>query len=266
MLLEKNDITYGNSETFSTKTDLLTHAFQGRLGGVSLPPYDSLNSSYRTGDDPEAVEKNLELSSKTFGFRKTNLLTVNQVHSGRVISVESPGKDYSNIQADAIITKQEWTPIAILTADCVPILLFDRATRAVGAVHAGWKGTVKGIASATVQAMKKKYGSDPARIMAAIGPAIGPCCYEVSTDVSDAFKDKFGSHSGISNKDRNTCSIDLKTANKVELQEAGLKAENIDILKQCTSCNNEIFFSYRKDNKETGRQLSFIMLKGPTPC
>jgi len=262
MLPEKNGITYASSDALSRHGGIV-HAFAGRKGGVSAPPFSSLNLSLRVGDDPERVAENRERSAHAFGYREAHLVTVDQVHSDTVLVLENRGCDYSRKKADAIISHRKWEPIGVLTADCVPILLYDPVNGVAAAVHAGWRGTVKGIAGNTVKAMTSEYGSDPASVVSAIGPSIGRCCYAVSSDVAGEFKKRYGSGRG-SPVDPATGHVDLVRANILDMERAGLAAANMSVEKSCTSCRSDAFFSHRKDNGKTGRQLSFIMMKGKT--
>ncbi|OGQ41140.1 MAG: hypothetical protein A3A85_03310 [Deltaproteobacteria bacterium RIFCSPLOWO2_01_FULL_42_9] len=246
--------------------DSISHGFLTRLGGVSKGGFSSLNFDIRDGDDIGNVEQNKAIAGRVFCFEPMGLLTVNQVHGNDILAIENPVKNLSALSktdADAIITNQGGLAIGVLTADCVPILLADPVKKVIGIVHAGWKGTVNGIVKKALDAMIIKFGSDRKTITAAIGPSIGPCCYKVDEIVIKEFgvwESGFGVAEFIKKQD-NAWKLDLKKANFVQMLDIGLLEKNISVEDLCTSCRNDIFFSYRADGKVTGRQLNFIMMK-----
>lgn len=187
--------------------------------------------------------------------------TVNQVHGDNIMVVDKNQPVDKNVCADAIITNLKGVPIGILTADCLPVILFDPLNTAVGIIHAGWKGTLKRIVSKTVLAMHKKWGTSPDQITAGLGPCIGECCYAVGTDVIERFMAEFSDSMDFIMARENARHLNLKKANYNQLVSAGLLKKNIWISKLCTSCRKDLFFSYRRDNKETGRQMSFVMIR-----
>ena len=150
----------------------------------------------------------------------------------------------------------------MMTADCQPVLLFDPVNRAIGAVHAGWKGSALGIVVETVLEMHRLYGTNPEELMASTGPCIGPCCYKVGWNVLDEYMARHKEADCFTEKDG--LRMDINLANTIQLALIGLKKENISNDAVCTACNSDLFFSYRKDNGRTGRQLSFIMLNNGT--
>ncbi len=196
---------------------------------------------------------------------KNRLLTVKQVHKSRTLVLDSPQEKlarYSRFRFDSIITNQPGIALGIKTADCLPILLLDPERRAIGALHAGWRGTGEGIAQKVVGRMGKSFGSRPVNLQAGIGPAIGHCCYEVGEDVVTAFRSNFSWWAEVfSFAGSNLPRLNLPRANICQLLEAGLREENIYQLNLCTCCREDLFFSYRRNRKEKGKQLSFIALK-----
>ncbi|MBI5598104.1 MAG: peptidoglycan editing factor PgeF [Deltaproteobacteria bacterium] len=244
------------------------HAFLGRTGGTSRGPFSSLNMGLNLGDKIENVKANRALAGRRFGFAPARLATVRQVHGDNVVTVESSGaRDYTSVEADAIITAVQGAAVGVLTADCLPILIFDPGKRAAAAVHAGWRGTVRRVAERAVCTMIEKFGSDAGGLRASLGPSIGPCCYVVGKDVTDEFKKAFGRDAEryVKAEGRDSARVDIRGANMLLLKEAGLREENIGVENICTSCRNDVFFSYRKDGKDTGRQLSFIMVGEDNP-
>ncbi|VAV84433.1 FIG00003370: Multicopper polyphenol oxidase [hydrothermal vent metagenome] len=254
-IINKDGLTFATSPLLGDTS----HAFLGRTGGVSRAPFTSLNTGMHVGDNPGDVAKNRRRIRECFGVEDRNLIIVTQVHGTEVINIEKELPP-ETAEADAIITARSDIAVAVQTADCVPILFFDPDKNIICAAHAGWRGTLGNIAGKTVTAMKKNYGSDPAKIRAAIGPSIGPCCYEVSTELIGRFHDTLN-HAGQASKERH---LDLPGINKVQLEEAGLACSNIDQTSICTACRSDLFFSHRYEADETrgintGRQLSFIM-------
>ncbi len=256
--ITKDGLTFIKSKLISTTT----HAFLGRTGGVSQPPYASLNTGLHVGDNPGDVAENRRLIRECFDIE--DLIIVTQVHSAEVIDIKDKLPPETT-RADAIITARPAIAIAVQTADCVPILFLDPTKKVIGVAHAGWRGTLDKIAEKTVAAMVKNYGAKPADIRAAIGPSIGPCCYEVSREIIDDFQDKLGydlKDIAWASSDRN---LDLPTINKLQLEAAGLAPYNIDQTSICTACRSDLFFSHRLEadsaaGLNTGRQLSLIMM------
>ena len=190
-----------------------------------------------------------------FGLRDSSyplpITTVRQIHSGLVVEATEPAAE-PIAEADGIVTRRPGLPIGIRTADCVPILMVDEKTHAVACIHAGWRGTACNIAIAGVNAMISRCGSHPRDLHAAIGPAIGPCCYEVGPDVARRFRSW---NPDLAEVDRPT-HVDLPAINEKQLRAAGLK--DIWQAKECTFCAPGRFFSFRRDKEKAGRMLSFI--------
>ncbi len=243
------------------------HGFLARTGGVSAPPFDSLNLSANVGDSSANIEANRGRVEKAFELSGETIAVLKQVHGDTVVVADKDGLrgEGADGEADALLTCTPGVPVGVLTADCVPILLYDPRAGAVGAVHAGWKGTVLNIAGKAIDAMCKSFGSNAADIRAAIGPSIGPCCYSVGEEVLGEFKTAFGPKVEDFFRFDPAPSLDLANANALQLRSAGLLPENIDTTGLCTSCEKESFFSYRRSEEAgsgTGRQLSFIMFNG----
>lgn len=181
-------------------------------------------------------------------------LEVKQVHSARVITAEQwrPG-----IEADGLATNLMDTRLAVKTADCVPLLLLDPVHRAAAAVHAGWRGAVQGIAAEAVRLMEERFGCRPEDLLAALGPAIGPCCYEVGSEVAVQFRDWFPERNDLDRRTR----IDLRLALQRQLYGAGLREPHIDSSDACTCCGGPQFHSWRRNGPGAGRMLSVIALR-----
>ena len=226
------------------------HGFTTREGGVSLPPFDSLNLGRSLGDEPGRVEENWRLLAAATGL---GFARVRQVHGARVVHLAEPSSPTE--EADAVLSTRPGLAACVSVADCVPVLLADPVTGSVAAVHAGWRGTIARAVEAAVRALAGLAGSPPGRLAAAIGPSIGPCCYEVSTDLANRFAREIGP---VVRTGAGGPHLDLWEANRALLLEAGLAKERVDVLRRCTSCDKVSFFSHRRDGGLTGRHLAFI--------
>lgn len=200
--------------------------------------------------------------AKAFGIDPGRLVTVNQVHGETIVRVGQENYPaMRSVEADAMITTERGLAIGVETADCVPILIVDPATPAVASVHAGWRSTVKKIVQKAVAAMGSEFGSDPGRMIAAIGPAIGPECYEVDEPVMGPVRAVFSFWKDVASpRGDDRWSLDLARLNRMELAQAGLSETNIYSFGLCTCCRAELFYSFRREGR-TGRMLSAIMIK-----
>jgi YfiH family protein len=243
------------------------HGFSTRAGGVSKPPFESLNLGGKWGDDMEAVSENRRRLAAALGVGG-QVYAARQVHGVKVARVRA-GDDpaaLARLEADAVYTSDPGVPLGVYVADCIPMLIADRRTGACAAVHAGWRGTVAGIAPAAVRTLVRELGSRPADLSIALGPAIGPCCFEVGTEVVAAFATALSdfpdaevvlpSPRGVPGK----WHVDLKGANRLMLVAAGVPEEAIDAGPECTFCDRERFFSYRRDREQTGQLMGVIAL------
>ncbi|HAK58783.1 MAG TPA: peptidoglycan editing factor PgeF [Nitrospiraceae bacterium] len=230
----------------------LRHAFTTRQSGLGA----RINGIKRPGDWNSIAE--------VFGIDPDRLITVNQVHGDTIVEVgEDPpaAAQLRQAQADAIITNIPGIAIGVETADCVPILLYDPGAGAIAAVHAGWKSTLKRIVQKAAIRMRDVYGSDPHEMIAAIGPAIGPECYEVDETVMGPARSEFPLWKKASSpREHGRWSLDLVCLNRFQLADTGLASKNIHALGLCTSCRSDLFYSFRAEGR-TGRMLSVIMLK-----
>jgi YfiH family protein len=228
-----------------------SHGFTTREGGTSRGPYRSLNLSSTVGDDPERVEENWERLRRVTGLA---FARVRQVHGCRV--VEAGAGTLPVEEADAVTTAVPGVAACVSVADCVPVLLADPRSGAVAAVHAGWRGTLERAAREGVRALIERHGARPSDLLAAIGPSIGPCCFEVSRDLAVRFRDEIGPTTG--NPRNNGSRADLWLANERVLRDAGVSRGRVEVLARCTSCEENLFFSHRRDEGRTGRHVAFI--------
>jgi len=245
-------------------SDGIVAGFSTRNGGVSRAPYNSLNLGLNTEDIQANVDGNRSTFARSFGLQPHQLLTVKQVHGKDLLIIDEPNPDLSHflsLEVDAIITDQPGFMIGVLVADCFPVLLWDVEKKVMAAVHSGWRGAAEGILQKTSTAMQQQFGCDPANLQAAIGPGIGAHKYEVDRPVRDAFRRGSGFWEQIATEvSLGHWQLDIALSCRLQLEQAGLKANHIDQTEECTCCHPELLFSYRRDQGKTGRQLGFIML------
>lgn len=240
------------------------HCFTTRMGGVSQGYLDSLNIGMHRGDSLENVAKNYEILANAMDFDTKNLVLTHQVHSNiiRVVTkADAQGIDHHAYpECDGLVTNDPGTALVVFSADCTPILLHDPITGAVGAVHAGWRGTAADIAGNAVRAMCENFGCKPENIRAAIGPNIGKCCFQTDSDVSEAMIDALGRgalvHIRFAGSKRY---VDLKAINAQFLKNAGV--QSIDISTDCTKCQCHRFWSHRVTGTRRGSQGAIIVCK-----
>ncbi|MBO5891204.1 MAG: peptidoglycan editing factor PgeF [Oscillospiraceae bacterium] len=240
------------------------HAFTTRLGGVSGEQFSSLNLVMHRGDPEENVQKNYAVLAKTLDFNLDALVLTRQVHSDIVRIVtrkDALGLDHRVYpECDALITREPGVALGIFTADCTPILFHDPKTCAVGAAHAGWRGTAADIAGKTVGAMVQAFGCCPENIRAAIGPNIGFCCFETDADVPNLLAEAFGSAVWEHIRpQQGKYYVNLKEINALALRRAGVK--NIEISTACTMCEHDRFWSHRYTRGNRGSQGAIIVCK-----
>jgi YfiH family protein len=233
----------------------LVHGFLGRLGGVSPPPFDSLNLSYAVGDDPVNVKKNWHAWRSSWNLAEAPVITPKQIHGTGVVEVSSASPE-EPIEADALWTRHPGLHLGVLTADCVPILIVEPESRLACAAHAGWRGTSREIAIKAVEALERSGSCSPSSLFAALGPSIGACCYPVGKEVFDAFPRRWRSIGWSQIEGRHH--LDLRELNAEQLIAAGLEKGRISVVGPCTSCRVTDFFSSRRSGGQTGRQLSFV--------
>lgn len=244
----------------------LVHFITTRTGGVSLPPYNSLNLGLHTNDNPVHVRTNRKLLALNTGIADDRFLYASQVHSGDVKIIDTTAVENGVLsnhpRTDATITDLPGICLMVMVADCVPILLFDPVKRVSAVIHAGWRSTVHFITSNTIHTMVKHFGCDPSDILAGIGPSIGPCCYEVGEDVREFVTKSFGSTEGylLQKKALSKPYFDLWYANQKQLTDNGVKPDNIETAKLCTRCHPDIFFSSRASDGITGRFAAGICM------
>ena len=228
----------------------VVHAFTTRGNGLG-----ARNNGIKAPDDWNAV-------ADLFHIPHDRLVTVNQVHGDTIVVVDQTNyKKTSALEADALVTSTPGIAIGVETADCVPILLVDPVARVVAAVHAGWRSTVQKIVQKTVTRMQAVFKAEPSRMLAAIGSAIGPECYEVDEPVMGPIREAFPFWNEVAvSRGIGKWGLDLVTLNQLELTQIGLAEQNVHAIGLCTSCRRDLFYSFRAEGR-TGRMLSAIMIK-----
>ena len=284
----KNKVQLLHSEKLG-KLAWLVHAFSTRHGGVSRAyGGNALNLGFTEHDSRAAVERNREIFLKELGVangrRSWPLVSLRQIHSDlihRVDRVQNDRMPEQPLAGDGIVTDTPGLLVAVQTADCLPIILADRKRRAVGVFHAGWRGTVKRIVEKGVGEMRKHFGSDSRNLVAAIGPGVQGCCYEVGEEVRTKFEAQFAYASSLFRQLKESDPVrekypllfltarppghselpvrlflDLVEANRRQLLDAGVMAKNIEAVGPCTACQTELLFSYRAEKGVTGRMMA----------
>ncbi len=241
----------------------LRHWFLGRRGGASAGPWASLNLGYATGDDRDTVERNRLRAWEALGLPRPPLLP-SQVHGNDVVTVDAGNVERFMAEpprADALITALRGQPLALLTADCLPVVVVDRRTPALAVVHAGWRGTVRSILWKTLLTMFEEFGTQSEDCLAAIGPAIAGPCYEVGEDVREAFVKglPYGQDVLTAGAPLHWFA-DLREANRRQLLDARLPASQVATCPYCTHCEADGFYSARRDRPDSGRQATVAML------
>jgi YfiH family protein len=269
-LKELGQIKYFNCRELDD-TNLVVNAFTTRTGGVSRIPFDNLNLAYNVGDKESRVAENRKIILDALSINYRTVVTAQQVHKDKITVVKKEDKGrgafkYSKgiAQSDALITDIPGIPLLMCYADCVPIFILDPVKKAIALIHSGRRGTELELTLKTMFKMKKIFETSPHSCLAAIFPSISPCCYSIKEQnkIDDYWlnEDKYNGEP-ISLQNKSGRSLDLKKANHLQLIKAGLQEKNIFISEICTADHPEIFFSYRRDNENTGRMAAIFMLK-----
>lgn len=254
-------IKTGTLEYLAAEGIRVAHCFTTRLGGVSRGYLDSLNIGMNRGDEAEHVVENFHVLGAALGFDPKKLVLTRQIHTDvvrRVTKAEHLGFDHRDYpECDGLITNDPGTALVVFTADCTPILLHDPVTGAVGACHAGWRGTAMDIAGKTVRSMQTEFGCDPANIRAAIGPNLAQCCFQTDRDVPEAMVAAFGPEAeAFIRPDGCKYYVNLKEINALALRRAGV--EHIEISPECTMCRHDRYWSHRYTRGIRGSQGAII--------
>ncbi|MDR7543284.1 MAG: peptidoglycan editing factor PgeF [Armatimonadota bacterium] len=240
----------------------VSHAFTTRPGGRSAAPFDTLNLGRGVGDAPEAVRQNRTKVLAALGRPLRDHVEASQVHGANaaIVGALQRGEKISGV--DILLTRDPAVVLAVHCADCVPVLLADTVRGAVAAVHTGWRGAAAGASAAAVRAMAEAFGSRPADLIAAVGPSIGPCCYEVDAAVMAGFSAWPWRGDVFVARRLGRWMLDLWEANRRQLVGAGVRPEAVSMVRLCTSCHRGLFFSHRRD-RVTGRMAGLIAVSRP---
>ncbi|MBE0670299.1 MAG: peptidoglycan editing factor PgeF [Anaerolineales bacterium] len=247
---ERNNLRYYSFDIFS---NAVTQAVFTRRGGVSPAPWQSLNLGGSVGDDPLHVAENRIRIFDALGRAPASIHDVWLVHGTDIVYADAPRPlDKHPERADIILTDNPEVSLFMRFADCVPLLFHDPKKHVIGISHAGWMGTVKGVATTTIEAMQTRYGCKPEDVQAGIGPSIGVDHYEVGEDVVSQFREKYGRDAERILQERNGSHyLDLWAANLIQLQNAGV--EQVQVSGVCTACHLDDWFSHRAEKGKTGR-------------
>lgn len=256
------------------ETGMVSHCFTTRLGGVSEGMFASLNLSFTRGDEEQKVAANYGRVADFLGITPDQIVTSDQTHTTNVMRVgrEDGGngvtkpRPYTDV--DGLITDEPGVALATFYADCVPLYFVDPVHRAIGFSHSGWRGTVERMGKCTVEAMHREFGTEPAHVIAAIGPSICGACYEVGEDVAVPFskafegmKEEILAEKGPDEDGNPKYLLNLWRANEIVLREAGILSENIITTDICTCCNPQLLFSHRASGGKRGNLGAFLMIR-----
>lgn len=252
------------------QTGLVRHCFSTKLGGVSKGEFASMNFGVSRGDDPACVLENFRRMGEALHVKPEQMVLSFQTHTVNIrrVTGEDAGKgvvrERGYTDVDGLITDEPGLCLVTLYADCVPLYFLDPVKKAIGLSHSGWKGTVDRMGRRTVEEMSRVFGSDPADILACIGPSICKDCYEIGPEVAEAFHEAFGTEQAariLQKKDNGKYQLDLWEANRQILIEAGIRAEHLAVTDICTMCNSQWLFSHRATGGRRGNLGAFLCLK-----
>ncbi|MGL1894377.1 MAG: peptidoglycan editing factor PgeF [Spirochaetaceae bacterium] len=236
------------------KDNFIQTGITTRINGLSNSPYSSLNLAKHTGDNFNTVDRNRLLLIDHLGCDYNKYTHGNQIHSDIIHIVDNNNIGLNTFSCDALITKEVDVLLNIFVADCVPIVIFDPINRVGALCHCGWKGTYKKLLIKTISKLVDNYNSSIPDLLIGIGPSIGGCCYNVSEDLYTKFAPTTG-EGYIKNK---KYYLDLKEINKNQSLNIGIINSNIEVMNICTSCNNDMFFSFRKEGEPSGRFSCYL--------
>lgn len=232
----------------------LRHGFFGRRGGSSSGALSSLNLSAAVSDDPAALQANW--AAVRAAMRGLSLVRMRQVHGERIVPVRDAEQRIG--EADGMMTDVAGLALTVLTADCVPLLMVNPSRQIVAAVHAGWRGTLAGIAGGATRMAEGEWGTEPHEWQIAMGPAIGGCCYEVDAEIGQRLESRWGEMPDAWSRFGRKGQLDLRAANRAILVRRGMRPESIFAIGPCTACAQTDFFSHRGSHGQAGRQLSYL--------
>lgn len=266
-IVEKENLKYIQFDNIN-KTGIVRHYFSTRCGGVSENQFYSMNLSFTRGDKRENVIKNFEIMEKATGINYKNIVMSRQTHTTnvRIVTKDDIGKgvtiENDLNDTDGLITNEKGVVLTTFSADCVPLFFVDTENKVIALAHAGWRGTVNGIAVETINKMMDNFKTNPKNIIAAIGPSIGKCCFQVDMPVVSEFIEKIENAERFIKKDKEEgkFKIDLWGVNAFLMEKSGIPKQNIEITDLCTMCNPNLFYSHRVMGNERGSMVAVMEL------
>jgi len=248
-----NGLVYYQFESLARFSDTgeMRHGVFTRLGGVSAPPFATLNTGHTVGDEPGAVAENHRRMCHALDTDAASVASGYQVHGTGVALIGLEDRGRVRPATDILLTDQPGIALVQRFADCVPLVLYDPGRQVLALAHTGWRGTVQGVALEAVRAMAQAFGSHPGDIVAGVGPSIGPCCYEIGPEVAAQVRSNCQQGELFLSQADNAIHLDLRAANCGQLEEAGV--DQVEVMRLCTACHNEEFFSHRAERGRTGR-------------
>ncbi|MCF8044261.1 MAG: peptidoglycan editing factor PgeF [Desulfarculaceae bacterium] len=247
-----NGVRFFEFEVFKHHTEIVNGVFT-RRGGVSHAPFDSLNTSFSTGDDPESVSRNRQRIVQTLDAQSVPVY-INQVHGDRTVEVDAGSWDnpFGPPAADGMVTAHPKRLLVIQVADCQSVMLYDPVKRVAANVHAGWRGSIRNIVGKCIEHMASRFGTRPKDLLAGVGPSLGPCCAEFVN-----FENEIPPRLHGYRTEKEGVFFDFRKMSADHMVQKGVKAANIELMDFCTKCRPDLFYSYRRD-KVTGRFASAI--------
>ena len=250
------------------RTNAVKHGFSTRLGGVSTGDCATMNISTTRGDAPEAVEENKRRLAGALGVKVEDFTFTYQTHTTNVAVVREEDRGTRFMETDGMVTNVPGICLVTFYADCVPLYFVDPVKKVIGLSHSGWRGTVHKMGKVTVEKMTEVYGTNPADVVAAVGPSICQDCYEVSEDVIAKFRDSFEEchwqqlfYQKEEQREAGKYQLNLWKANELVLKEAGIPKDQIAVTNLCTHCNPNVLFSHRATGGKRGNLSAFLALK-----
>lgn len=247
-----------SSPLLSSFSDI-TACFTTRHGGVSKAPYTSANLAFHVGDDPSDVLENHNRLAQRIGFERDTLIHMRQIHSDHVVVVDETMDFATPPECDALITDQPDTPLMVMSADCIPILVYDPLQRVIGAIHAGRAGALSAILPKTIERMAQTYGTRIENVRISMGPSIHGCCYEINPQIAAEVEEK--GYKEALREEKEKLFLDVNTVLLKQLHTMGISSPHIEVINECTACCSDTYFSYRADQQYTGRIAGVIVLR-----
>ncbi len=260
---EKSGVGYYTIPSFDA-TGIVRHGFTTRLGGISKGPFAALNLSWKRNDGSVETVENYRLACAALGMDIGNIVFSNDEHGRNILRADASfkgrgmGGENPCPKADGLTTNEKNVVLSTMHADCLAIFILDIKNRAAALCHSGWRGTALKVGAAALEKMGLEYGTKPSDCIAAVGPGIASCCFEVDAPVAEKFTEAYPGLDCIKQISADKYTVDLFQCSAAQLIEAGVPPENITISNLCTSCGKDLFYSYRREKGKTGAMASFL--------